>query len=350
MDLSIIIVNWNSRELLRKCLVSIRANPPSCSYETIVVDAASYDGAREMISHGFPWVNFIQCQHNLGFGRCNNLAARSAAGRLLLLLNPDTEVRPNALDRLHHATTASERIGLAGPRLLNSNGTLQTGSVRSAPTPLNRALDSNLLRRYAPQSRLWGTWAAFHSHEPVVVEAVSGACMLVRAEVFRQVGGFNPIFFMYAEDMDLCLQIRRLGYCILHVPSAEVTHHGGGSSRTQASQFATVIMRDSAQTYMRINHGRLCALRYRLLQGLSAALRVVLLLGVVCSPWREHRAMARVAILKWWYVLLWSVGCASLSAQEAGRVAVSSQVSSVDSVTLRPASSYNGNAAPVDRA
>ena len=226
-ELSIIIVNWNSAEFVRKCLASIYRNTTGLNFEIVVVDGASFDGCGEMLAKEFPQVHFVQSPKNVGFGGCNNLGFEKAAGEFVLLLNPDTELKGPAAAVLLHQLRATPGVGMVGARLLNSDGSLQTSCVQSLPTPLNQALDLEFLRKRFPNSRLWGISALWQS-SPAEVEAISGACMLLRCETFRRVGGFGSQYFMYGEDMDLCAKVRNAGLKIYYEPRAEVIHHGGG--------------------------------------------------------------------------------------------------------------------------
>lgn len=308
MKLSIIIVNWNSKDFLRACLKSIKDTCSELTPEVIVVDGGSYDGCSEMLAREFRWVEFIQSPENLGFAKANNLGFKRATGDCVLFLNPDTEIRPGAIQSLVTEIHRCSAVGILGPRLLNTDGSLQKSCVRALPTPLNRALDSELLRRLFPNSRLWGVSEAFQSSCAVEVEAVSGACMLLRSEIFRRVGGFTEAFFMYAEDMDLCAKVGRLDMSVYHVPHAEILHHGGGSSRTQVSRFKILMMRIAGETYMRLNHGRSAALLFRLLQALSAIVRLTAAVVAWSFTLGPRRATIGASIKKWTYVLQWALG------------------------------------------
>jgi len=283
-------------------------NPPSVSWEIIVVDGGSFDGCGEMLAERFPKVRFVQSIENIGFGQCNNLAADVARAPVLVLLNPDTEVRAGALDLLVAALRGSADAGVVGARLLNSDGSLQTCCVRALPTPWNRALAFECLSGLFVNSRLWGMQGARHATSPVAVEAVSGACMALRASVFKRLKGFDPRYFMYGEDMDLCMRVARLGLKVYHAPAAVVVHHGGGSSRTQADQYGTIMARISAETYMMLNHGRWTALQYRVLQGVSALARILLVLAVYAVWFSRWHDSVRSTVSKWWFVLMWSLG------------------------------------------
>ena len=315
MSLSILIVNWNSKDYLRRCLRTIRATCRHLRLQIVVVDGGSFDGCGDMLNAEFPKVEFLQSPENVGFGRSNNLGFHRITGDTLLLLNPDTELKGQAVSVLLEQLESLPKAGILGPRLLRADGSLQTSCVRALPTPLNRALDSDLIRRLLPRSRIWGTADAYTSAVPVEVEAVSGACMLMRSDIFRRVGGFTPEFFMYGEDMDLCNKVRSIGLKIYHVPNAQVTHHGGGSSRTQFNRFETLMILEAGATYMRLNHGPRTAAQFRLLQGASAVVRLLVLVPAMTVGNRNDRLLRRELLLKWLAVLKWSLGLEALPLQ-----------------------------------
>jgi GT2 family glycosyltransferase len=306
MKLSILIVNWNSKDHVRECLRSLEKHVTS-DHETIVVDGASFDGCGEMIAAEFPAVRFVQSPHNVGFGRCNNLGAEQANGEYLLFLNPDTEVKPSAVEALLEVAESDAGVGLVGACLLNTDGSLQTSCVQALPTPLNRALDSDFLRRRLPKSRLWGTYAAFAASEPVPVEAVSGACMLIHRDHFAAVGGFCPDYFMYAEDMHLCWDVAKLGKRIVYQPAAVIVHHGGGASSGEFSRFSCLEMNRALHQFIAKRQGKWAGLAYRGLIGISASIRLVLLAGAWVFSGRQHRARRSASIRRWWTTLKWAV-------------------------------------------
>lgn len=308
VTLSILIVNWHSKDYLRKCLQSVESTCNDLAPQVVVVDGGSFDGCGEMLASQFPHVEFVQGVENIGFARSNNLGFTKVTGEALLLLNPDTELKPGSvrilLDKLNELPAA----GIIGGRLLNSDGSLQVGCVQSLPTPLNQGLDSRFLRKMFPNARMWGTRGVFSSVEPVAVEAISGACMLMRSETFRKVGGFNSDYFMYGEDMDLCSKVQDLGLKIFHVPSAAIIHHGGGSSSDGSSTSSALLMRESVYLFIRTRHGLMSAFAYRCVMAASSVVRLALLapayLFVKSSLKNEYCASIR----KWAATLLWSIG------------------------------------------
>jgi GT2 family glycosyltransferase len=171
-------------------------------------------------------------------------------------------------------------------------------------------LDSQLSRRLFPESSHWGTAGVFSSRAPVEVEAICGACILMRSETFRKVGGFSPEYFMYAEDMDLCAKVRRSGLKVFHVPSAAVLHHGGRSSGGSFSESSSIIMCESVHRFIQNHQGNLAALCYRLLMVLSAVVRIVLLACACAFATLLRRTSPRPSLRKWTGILAWSTGAA----------------------------------------
>jgi GT2 family glycosyltransferase len=308
VTLSILIVNWNSKDYLRRCLQTVRSTCAEMSPQIIVVDNASFDGCAEMLAAEFPEVEFVQSSENLGFGRANNLGFQRVRGEYLLLLNPDTELRPGAVARMVEALRTVLGAGITAPRLLNSDGSLQTSCVQALPTPWNQAMDCDLARWMFPRSKTWGTWEAFHSQAPVAVEAASGACMLMRSETFRQVGGFTNEYFMYGEDMDLCAKVWRNGLKVCHVPGAVVVHHGGGSSSQSLNRLSDVCLRDSVHRFIRMHQGLIAAVLYRALMTLTATIRLVVCASVWLCSGKVLNSTGSHTLRKWSAILRWSVG------------------------------------------
>jgi GT2 family glycosyltransferase len=306
--LSIIIVNWNSKEYLRKCLTSILANSVGIQYEIIVVDSGSFDGCGEMLASCFPQIGFVQSRENVGFARANNLGARYAQGRVLLLLNPDTEVHGNAIKQLYDRISELPCPGVVGCRLLNSDGSIQISCVQLFPTILNQILNCQLLQRWLPKIGLWRSAITFKDESsPVPVDAVSGACMLIKRKVFDSVGGFSSDYFMYGEDLDLCYKTRAAGFTNYHVPEVEIVHHGGGS--TQNSRFSEVMLRESVLRLLRKTHGHFYSRGYRCAMTGAAAVRIGLLLCVLpFAVMGRREAGWRAALGRWRSVFRWGVG------------------------------------------
>jgi GT2 family glycosyltransferase len=310
-DVSVIIVNWNSCGFLAQCLRSIHAVPTELGMEVVVIDNASFDGSEEMVRREFPEVVFIQGRENMGFARANNAAAETATGRNLLFLNPDTEVVGDAIERMVRFLDSHPAAGAVGCKLLNTDGSLQTSCVQAFPTVMNQVLDAEALRRAFPRSRLWGTSAFLEAHSArAEVEAVSGACLLVRRDAFLAVGRFTEIYFMYAEDLDLCFKLHESGRRNFYVGDASVVHHGGQSSGTAPeSQFGNVLMRESIAKFLRLRRGAGHARAYRVALALSALARLAAL-GVarVAGLGLYRRRAIDSGLRKWTSVLRWTLG------------------------------------------
>jgi len=311
VDLSIIIVNWNSVACLRKCLASVYANAKNFNYEVIVIDNATYDGCGEMLRTEFPHTKFLQSEQNMGFAAANNVAFRCASGRGLLFLNPDTEVIGPAIQTMWSFLQALPDVGAVGCKLLNSDGSIQTSCIQRYPTILGELLDSEQLRRLFPRAGLWGTKALFDgSSGPVQVEVISGACLMIRRNVFERVGQFSTDYFMYAEDADLCFKAARAGCRNCYVGQATVIHHGSRSSDSiPKNNFAAVVMRDSLWKLLHRHRGSRYAAAYRTTTALGAALRILLIcaaLGTTLGQFRRDRLF--LVLAKWGKVLRWSLG------------------------------------------
>jgi GT2 family glycosyltransferase len=313
---SIIIVNWHSSALLRDCLQTLARQAvvaPVVSFETIVIDSGSFDGCGQMLATEFPEVHFIQSAVNLGFARSNNAAARSARGRFLLFLNPDTLLSSPVVGLLAERLAAEPRTGALGCLLHNADGSMQTSCVQAFPRLLNQLLAAEGLQRRFPMSPLWGM-AALHrdSRDTQRVEAVSGACLMVARSAFEAVGGFSETYFMYGEDIDLCAKLQRAGLVNRVYTPATVTHLGGGSSTSAQSDFSVVMLRESIWRFQRQWYGPAYAEVCRLSIGLAAVARLAALLVFwlvlhAVAPLRRRLRWPAGALRKWWAVLGWSL-------------------------------------------
>jgi len=239
-ELSIIIVNWNGGELLTRAVESVIRNPPSIEYDILIIDNASTDDSLELlrasvVARGLRENNrlaIVENQANVGFGRANNQAFALTDAPLVLLLNPDTEVTPGSIDRLIRTIDSMARVGVAGPKLLNADGSLQVSAWRNPPAAWEIMLSQLKLyqllpRRFRGELLLGGHWD--HGRERAV-PMLSGAAMLVRRKVIEEVGGFDERFHMYGEDNEWCLRISRAGWLLIFQPAAIILHHGAKSS------------------------------------------------------------------------------------------------------------------------
>jgi GT2 family glycosyltransferase len=316
-SVSIVIVNWNSKVYLRECLDSLSAGTAGVPFDVTVVDSGSFDGCATMLKQSYPWVRFIQSPSNIGFARCNNAGAAGSSAHVLLFLNPDTKVASGALAALYHESCRLPRCGAIGCRLLNGDGTLQASCVQPIPTILNQLCDLDVLQRSFPGAGLWTSARTFHrAEQPVEVDVVSGACMMLPRAAFQSVGGFSEDYFMYAEDLDLCWKLRRAGFTNYYVPTCAVTHYGGGSSKQGRSQFSEVMTRESVYRLLRKFRGGPYGAGYRWAMAGAAAVRLGLLaVWLPAAALRGRIEGCRIVARKWHAVLRWSIGLESWVAQ-----------------------------------
>ncbi|MFC1687731.1 glycosyltransferase family 2 protein [Patescibacteria group bacterium] len=258
MELSIIIVSWNVKELLKNCLHSVFQYPSSGSFEVFVVDNASHDGTHEMVKKYFPSVRMISNADNKGFARANNQAIKDAQGELILLLNPDTEVTAGALDKLVKYVKHKPSIGIAGPALLNTNGSRQL-SVRSFPTIGSLIMVFLKLHRLFPQTRSIKKLQMneFNYSKDGKVDQVMGACFLIKNELIKKIGMLDENYFIWFEEVDFCKRAHDNGWEIWYVSDAKVTHHFAKSFGQVSNLSKQLLFTQSARIYSRKHLGML---------------------------------------------------------------------------------------------
>jgi GT2 family glycosyltransferase len=229
IHLSIVIVSWNTKEYLLPCLRSIFGKEDRISKEAIVVDNGSQDGSEEEVKKIFPFIHLIENKRNLGFAKAANQGLKKASGSYLLLLNPDTQVKRGAIEGLVSFMESHPEAGVAGGQLLNSDGSRQN-SIANFPSLTTELFNKNLLRWLFPK-RFPGKERDYL--EPIEVDSVIGACMMVRREVIEQVGLFDEDYFLFLEETDWCYRIKRKGWKVFHVPQAEIIHFQGKSAEKE---------------------------------------------------------------------------------------------------------------------
>jgi N-acetylglucosaminyl-diphospho-decaprenol L-rhamnosyltransferase len=280
VDLSIIIVNWNTQKLLAQCLDSVYTTVHNLNFEVFVVDNGSQDGSVAMVRRRFPQVRLIENDQNVGFARANNQALTVSQGNYSLLLNSDTIVLPHALEKMVQFADAHSEAGIIGCKLLNSDGSLQK-SWASFPTFWSEVLGRNFrVRRQVEEERL--------AYE---VDWVGGACLLVRPAAINEVGLLDESFLMYSEETDWCFRMKRQGWKVYYLTSAEIIHLGGGSaSRTSAAQL--VHLYENKTRFFHKHYGAWQAglLRY----GLLAANALGLARRALAWPLQHHQEREKV--------------------------------------------------------
>ena len=259
-DLTVIIVNWNTRELLQNCLRSVFQHTRGISYQVIVVDNASSDGSPEMVEKEFPEVQLIHNHENLGFSRANNQALRLALSRYLLLLNSDTVLCDNALKGMVEFMDAHPDAGIVGTRLLNPDGSRQYSCDLFPRRPF-RMLSDKIRDRFFPVNQ--GGWqermANWDFHGNFLVDYVIGAVLLIRRDTVERIGMLDEGFFMYAEDIDWCYRAEQAGWKNYYVGSIGIYHYNRGSSEKNPEQASRLRkMRDqSLERFYRKHYGAL---------------------------------------------------------------------------------------------
>jgi GT2 family glycosyltransferase len=284
-DVSVVIVSYESRELLARCLAALVADGArTATVEAIVVDQASQDGTAAWLAAEHADVRLVALPENVGFGAGNNRGAEVASGRWLLLLNSDAFVRPGAIDELVRFAE-SRPADAVGPRLLWPDGRLQR-SCRRFPTVFRLATEYLYLRKLAPRSRILNGFyfGEFEHDEPRRVDWVTGACLLIRRELFDRLGGFDEAFFLYSEEVDLLYRARELGAETWYDPAAEVVHVWGGT----AGRSSALTLEEQARSHVRylVKHAS---------RGTAQRARAVLLAGLVLRAPRSpaYREAAR---------------------------------------------------------
>ncbi|NDJ54601.1 MAG: glycosyltransferase family 2 protein [Chloroflexi bacterium] len=253
-ELSLVIVSWNVRDLLVDCLASVFRS--TLDLEVIVVDAASSDGSAEMVSEHFPEVRLIEPGYNTGFTKGNNLGIEQASGRLIGLLNPDTDVIDDALAALVAFLEERPEVGIVGPQLLNDDGSVQS-SRRRFPTLLTGLFESTWLEPMAPRSVLRHYRVLDREDDQLQpVDWVTGAALIARRELFEEVGLLDEGFFMYSEELDWQRRVKASGWEIWYEPQAQIVHYGGKSSEQVVAQ-RDIYFHTSKIRYFSKYHGRL---------------------------------------------------------------------------------------------
>lgn len=272
MDLSIIVVSYNTRQLLDDCLASLyAADAPAGGMEIIVVDNASSDGSPALVAERFPNARLIANANNRGFAAATNQGIAATDAPFVLLLNSDAEVAPDAVAALLAALEADAGLGAVGARLVGPDGELQPSCSR-APTAWREAV--HVLRLEQLASGLDYPPATWRSTAPVDVDVIQGACLMVRRAVVDAVGGLDEGYFMYSEETEWCERIRAAGWRLAWVPAARVVHHGGGSTRLVASaMFARLYA--SKVRFLRRNRGAGAARAFKAALAVAAVVRVV---------------------------------------------------------------------------
>ena len=282
IDLSVVIVNWNTRALLDECIASIKTHG-SCTKEIIVVDNGSSDGSLAMLSIKHRDVVVLANGRNLGFSRANNIGIRQSHGRYVVLLNSDTRVLDDTLDRMLRYAEENRSVGMLGGRLLNTDGSVQA-SGRAVPSLLRAVLKALFTTKLSKSFELYNEMSAyrFDYGRTAPIEALCGAFLLVRREAFMQVGELDERFFFYAEDIDWSKRFWDAGWTVVYYSDSNVVHYGGASSSAARVSYRLEMMK-ADMVYME-KHFSACTvasyqvvtLIHHLLRGIGAKITTAL--------------------------------------------------------------------------
>lgn len=231
--LSIIIVNYNAGDFLRNCIESIYKETKGLSFDIWIVDNNSFDNSIKTIKNNFPDVNIIENTRNVGFAKANNIAMLNTNTDYILMLNPDTLIKQNAIGKTVTFMEENPKIGISGCKVLNEDGTLQLASRRSIPTPKIAFWRLTGLSLLFPKSKAMAKYnlTYLNPNIPNEVDAVSGAFLMIRKNVINEIGILDEDFFMYGEELDLCFRAKKAGWSVMYYPHAEIIHYKGECSK-----------------------------------------------------------------------------------------------------------------------
>jgi N-acetylglucosaminyl-diphospho-decaprenol L-rhamnosyltransferase len=273
VSVSVILVSYNTVDLTIRAIECVYASMRCCSFpvDVLVVDNASRDNTVPSIKAKFPNVILIESDTNLGFGAANNLAVASSASEYVLLLNTDAFLQPESLTVLEHYMRSNPLVGVVGSTILNADGTVQTAAW-NFPTPVQSFYEYSGLCNLLPSIPIVGGYRKWRHDYSKSVPWLIGACILIRRQVFIDIGGFDSAFFMYAEETDLQKRIRAAGYDIHICADTKVVHMGGGSGTLESDSVRRYFY-SSQDMYMRKHYGILGLVLHRIIFGLCSVVR-----------------------------------------------------------------------------
>lgn len=301
VEISFIIVNWNTRDILLNCLNSIYKTVKDINFEIYVVDNNSTDGSQEAVKNDFPDVKLIENSTNTGFARANNQALGAMQGKFAVLLNTDTILQEGAIKNLLSFMNSSPKTGIAGVQLLNDDGSKQN-SIDNFPSLETEIFNKSFLRilfskKYPSKRRNY--------HSPIEVDSVIGACMMVRKEAMEEVGFFDEDYFIFLEETDLCFRMHKNGWKVCHVPDARVFHISGHSKKRTPCE-SQIEYYKSLYKFFRKNRGGVSYIILRILKPFVILINLVLnILGNLLTLFQSERLRNR--LLKYHKLLIWHI-------------------------------------------
>lgn len=296
INLSVCLVSWNTRELLREALESIYQNTKETSLEVIVVDNASGDGSAEMVKELFPQVRLIANETNRYLSAALNQALRVSRGRHVVFLGSDAVVMSGALDCMLRFMKGRKEVGAVGGKIINPGGSIQLTCARTFPTLFTELVKGTSLDRVFPQSRFWGKYLMswWDHNEAREVDLLDAACLMVRKEVVEQVGFLDEDFPLYSQDLDWCYRIKKAGWGVYYLPEAKVFHYDASSTRQVNSpqiKWSTVECRRSMLRFFKKHYGFWEYLLLRLLTVAGLGVKLALWQILACFSSSTRRAL-----------------------------------------------------------
>lgn len=307
MDLSIIIVNWNSQEMLRICLDSILKVNHKLEIQIIVVDNASSDNSAEMVKSLYPEVELIESGGNIGFGRANNLAIPHAKGQYILFLNPDTVVTGHVLKGMTEFLEQNPSVGALGCKIRNSAGEVQDVPEQWWISPFRKLVELFLISEIMPR-KIKQIIPYQNPNESGYVSYLYGACLMVRKITLNKIGFFDERFFMYCEDVDLCHRIAMGGWKLYYLSEYEIAHAVGGPTKRSAANFKYITTCESVSKLMQKYYGNGGKTIYKTGVLLSSCLKLMVLSPFLILKMGKIDGQSKESVIKHFTCIKWSSG------------------------------------------
>ena len=299
VDISFIIVNWNTRDILIDCLNSIYKTVTDIDQEIYVVDNNSTDGSQEAVKNGFPDVKLIENSTNTGFAHANNQALSVMQGRFAVLLNSDAVLQEDAIENLLNFMDNTPGAGIAGVQLLNEDGSRQN-SIDNFPSLETEILNKSILRFFFPD-KYPGKGRIYHN--PIEVDSVIGACMMVRKEAIDEAGFLDEDYFIFLEETDWCFRMYKKGWKVYHVPDSRVFHLSGHSKKKTPGE-SQIEYYKSLYKFFRKNKNPVSCLTLRILKPCKLLINLFLnILGNLITLFQNETLRNR--LLKYHNLLMW---------------------------------------------
>ena len=315
VDISIVIVSWNTCDLISDCIKSIFAVTKGVAFEIIVVDNASSDNTVTSLRKQYPQITVIAQNTNDGFSKANNVGIKASHGRNVLLLNPDTFLKEDAISMMSKFLDDNSAYGAVGCRLLNRDGSIQYQCARTYPTAWNQFCFLSMLEKLFPKNRLFASvelkyWDHRESRD---IDCISGACICSTKRVLSDLNGFDENIFMYTEDVDLCYRIRMAGLRIRYLADSSIFHYHGASSIKQTLNYFSLLKQKDSQIYFLKKHkGLMTACTYRVAVFVGALIRIgsilpAIMFFVFINKRGKIDGLTKI-IKKYWVLFLWASG------------------------------------------